>query len=188
MPLANGKSISLTKARELAGRGHLFCTRHRPALAYGALRAGAVVLDHHSEEGKVVADALGAVDLDVWSTMLDGTQDEPLLDGVNQLLRHQGEAWSVKASARVEEGVAAIDLAHLGAKIPDVHGTRLIMVDAGAPWLAEARGFFESRPQAAIFMALDHLALRLGLADPRRAQLLGECARQAILESFAVAR
>jgi hypothetical protein len=188
VPLANGKAISLMKARELASRGRLFCTTHRPALASGALRAGAVVLDHQSEEGKVVADALAAVDLDAWSTMLDGAATEPLLDGVNRLLRQRGEEWAVKTSAPVPGGLAALDIGPLGARFPGIHGSRLVLVDAEAPWLAEARWYHQSRPRAAIFMAVDQLAMRLGLPDPRRAELLGDCAREAILESFGAAR
>jgi transglutaminase-like putative cysteine protease len=187
IPRADGKAISLTRARDLASRGRLFCTRRRPPLARHALQAGAVVLDHGVAEGKIVADALGAVDLDGWAPMIDGIVEDPLLDGVNQLLLDYGESWAVRASGKVDGGLAAIDLVPLGGRIPGLRlqATRLVLVDAAATWLTEARVYFESRPQAAIFMVLDQLALRLHLPVARRGPLLGESARQAILESFA---
>jgi hypothetical protein len=186
VPCADGKAVSLIKARDLAQRGRLFFTRAATDLARSGMRAGAVVLDYGAEEGRTVADALGAVDLDSWARLIERASDDPLLEGVNRLLRSHGEAWAVRASVRVDSGVAAIDLASLGTRVPGVHGTRLVVVDQASDWLAEARRFHESRPQAAIFMVLDQLALRLHLPRPRRTQLLGESARQAILESFAV--
>ncbi len=185
VPLADGRAVSLSRARELASRGRLFSTRLRPELARTALAAGAAVVDYVLEEGKTVADALGAIDLDQWSKMIAIAADEPLLDEVNRLLRSEGEDWMVRSGTEVKAGVAALDLRPLGARLPGVKGTRLVLIDNQAPWLDEARRYFESRPQAATFMVLDQLALRLNLPRRRRGQILGESARQAILESFA---
>jgi hypothetical protein len=185
VPLADGRAISLLRARQLASKGRLFCTRDRPPLARRAMRAGATVLDDRLDEGRTVARALAAVDLDRWAEMIDACVEDPLLEGVNRILRKQGEEWSVRASTRVSTGVAAIDLHPLGGQLTGLHGTRLVLVDAHAPWLAEAAEQFGSRTQAAYFMVLDQLAGRLSLPEARREPLLGEVAQQVILEAFA---
>jgi hypothetical protein len=185
VPLASGGAISLHRARQLASRNRLFCTRDRPALAHTAMRAGAAVLDDRTEEGRTVSRAMGAVDLDAWAAMIEAAVDDPLLDGVNRILRRRGEEWAVRASTKVTGGVAAIDLAPLGGQLPGLHGTRLVLVDAHAPWLAEAAEIYVGRTQAAFFMVLDQLSIRLSLPDARREPLLGECAQQVVLEAFA---
>ena len=133
----------------------------------------------------MVADALGAIDLDSWANILDQAQVDPLLAAVNRTLRQQGENWVVKAAADVPGGLAAIDLKCIGARLPDVRAGRLVAVAADAPWLAHARGTFTRRPQASVFLVLDHLAARLDLGRRRRRRVLGESARAALLESFA---
>ena len=185
VPLADGQMISLTRARDLAGRGRLFCTRTRPPLAARALRAGAAVMDAAVAESRVVADALGAIDLDSWASILNQAEVDPLLAAVNRTLRRQGENWVVKAAADVPGGVAAIDLRRIGARLPDVGAGRLVAVAASAAWLAHARGNFARHPQASVFLVLDHLAARLDLGPRRRRRVLGESARAALLESFA---
>jgi transglutaminase-like putative cysteine protease len=184
VPLASGTAISLTRAGQLARRARLFSTRERPALARAALRAGAAVIDARTDEGKTVADALGAVDLDEWATTMERSTQDPLLREVNRILRRQGEEWAVRASPTVPSAVAAIDLAPLGTRMPGMHGTRLVMVDDHADWLAEARLHHQVRPPAAAFMVVDQLARRLDLPEPRRTQLLAAAARQAIMASF----
>jgi hypothetical protein len=185
VPVADGRFISLTRARDLVGRGRLFSTRTRPPMATRALRAGAAVLDLAAAEGRVVADALGAIDLDMWANILDQAKVDPLLAAVNRTLHQQGENWVVKAAADVPGGLAAIDLKRIGARLPDVRAGRLVAVAADAPWLAHARGNFTRRPQASVFLVLDHLAAHLDLGRRRRRRVLGESARAALLESFA---
>jgi hypothetical protein len=185
LPLADGRVISLTRARDLVGRGRLFSTRTRPSLATRALRGGAAVIDAAAEEGRAVADALGAIDLDSWANILDQARADPLLAAVNRTLRQQGENWAVKAAAEVPGGVAVIDLGSIGARLSDIRAGRLVVVAASAPWLAHARGNFTRHPRASVFLVLDHLAARLDLGARRRRRVLGEAASAALLESFA---
>jgi hypothetical protein len=107
-----------------------------------------------------------------------------VLDAANGVLRRHGEEWAVKASSQVWTGVAAIELGPLGVHLPGIHGTRLVMVDVNARWLLEARRSFAARPRAAVFLVLEELARRLDLAEGRAAPLLGDCAREAIMETY----
>jgi hypothetical protein len=185
VPLADGQAISLIRACALAGRGRLYTTATRPPLATSALAAGAVVLDHRREEGQVVADALGAIDLDDWAAMIDTARGEPLLDDVNRTLLRHGEEWEVRASARARGGIAILDLGPLGTAPAGVHGTRLVIVDADTSWLSDARREHARHPRAAVFTVLDQLATRLDLPRTRRERLLVEAARAALHEGFA---
>jgi hypothetical protein len=184
VPLASGKAVSLMKARALASRGRLFRSLTRPPLARSAQRAGAAVLDDQLPEGKAVGDALGAVDLDGWAAMIESATSDPLLEATNQRLREHGAAWSLRATTRARSAVTAIDLRPLGKRPRGVHGTRLVMIDQHAPWLAEARDRFAAEPQSAIFILLDQVTSRLELPEAQRGKLLGESARAAILEGY----
>lgn len=184
VPLVGGGAISLQRARELASRGRLYSSEVRAPLAGRAARAGAAVLDVHAAEGRTVADALGAVDLDRWDGRLAGSWTTPLVDAVNQALQRTGEPWSVRLVSQVTGGVATIDLAPLRAKVSGFRGTRAVIADADAAWMLEAEALFATAPRAAVFAVLDELAERLDLPEERRAPLLAGGARAALLEAM----
>ncbi|MEM7154781.1 MAG: transglutaminase domain-containing protein [Myxococcota bacterium] len=184
VPVLDGGAISLQRARELAAKGKLYRTSARPPLATRASRAGAVVLDARSPEGDTVADALGAIDLDLWHTRIEASCRTQLIDDVNRQLRRGGERWSVRLAPEISGRVATLELAGLKARIPGVHGSRIVLVDNRSPWVIEAETLHGVSPNAATFSVLDRLAEQLDLPEDRRAALLSEGARAALLESF----
>ncbi len=184
VPLVSDGAISLQRARELAAKGRLYRTRVRPPLAMRASRAGSAVLDACSPEGQTVADALGAVDLDRWDARLVASSTTPLLDEVNLLLRRRREHWSLRVVPEVSGRLAVLDLDALRARIPGLHGSRVVVIDANCSWLMEAEARHASAPQAAAFAVLDQVTDQLDLPEDRRAALLSEGARAALLESF----
>ncbi|MCX4246284.1 transglutaminase domain-containing protein [Paraliomyxa miuraensis] len=186
VPLVSDSAISLQRARELAAKGRLYRTHERSALAMRASRAGSVVLDTQSPEGQTVADALGAIDLDRWDARLGGSKTTPLLDEVNRTLRRRREGWSLRAATEVSGRIAALDLDTLRVRMPGVHGSRVVLIDATCSWLLEAEARHAHAPRTAVFAVLDHVADQLDLPEDRRAALLSEGARAALLESFPV--
>jgi hypothetical protein len=184
VPLSDGAAISLHRARELASSGRLYRTRTRAGLAAQAIRSGAAVLDDRTPEGTTVADALGAVDIDRWSSMLERSSSDRTLAAVNAALRERGEDWCIRVATEVASGMAVLDLAPLGARLPGVRATRLVLFDATDPVLVRAAGMARQSPRAAVLLALDHVAGRLGLTDDRRGHLLAGAARAAVLENF----
>jgi transglutaminase-like putative cysteine protease len=184
VPLVSHGAISLQRARELAAKGRLYRTHRRPPLAMRASRAGTAVLDTCSPEGQTVADALGAVDLDRWDAQLAASRTTPLLDEVNRLLRRRREPWSLRVAPEVSGRVAALDLDAVRARLPGLHGSRVVVVDANCSWLLEAEARHAQAPHAAAFAVLDQVADQLDLPEDRRAALLSEGARAALLESF----
>ncbi len=184
VPLSDGAAISLHRARELASGGRLYRTRTRSGLAAQAIRSGAAVLDDRTPEGTTVADALGAVDIDRWSAMLERSSSDRTLAAVNAALRERGEDWCIRVAAEVASGMAVLDLAPLGARLPGVRATRLVLFDAADPVLVRATAMARQSPRAAVLLALDHVAGRLGLTDDRRGHMLAGAARAAVLENF----
>jgi hypothetical protein len=188
VPLVGAGAISLQRARELAAKGRLYRTHERPPLAMRASRAGTAVLDTRSAEGRTVADALGAVDLDRWDARLVGSQTTPLVDEVNALLHRRREGWTLRVAPEVSGRIAVLDLVALRARMPGLRGSRVVLVDAGCSWLVEAEARFAQAPRAAAFAVLDQVADQLDLPEDRRASLLSEGARAALLESFPMGR
>jgi hypothetical protein len=184
VPLVDAGAISLQRARELAAKGRLYRTHERPPLAMRASRAGTAVLDTRSPEGRTVADALGAIDLDRWDARLVSSRTTPLVDEVNALLHRRREGWSLRVAPEMSGRLAVLDLDTLRARLPGLRGSRVVLVDAGCGWLVEAEARFAEAPRAATFAVLDQVADQLDLPEDRRASLLSEGARAALLESF----
>ena len=184
VPLSDGRAISLHRARELAAAGKLYRTRTRAGLAAQAIRSGAAVLDDRTPEGSTVADALGAVDVDRWSAMLERSACDRTIAAVNLALSRRGEDWCIRIAPDVANGVAVLDLAPLGTRLPGVRASRLALFDAADPVLQRAASLARETPRAAALLALDHVAGRLGIADERRGPLLAAVAKAALLETF----
>lgn len=184
VPLVGAGAISLQRARELAAKGRLYRTHERPPLAMRASRAGTAVLDTRSPEGRTVADALGAIDLDRWDARLVASRTTPLVDEVNALLHRRREGWTLRVAPETTGRIAVLDLDALRARMPGLRGSRVVLVDSGCGWLVEAEARFAKAPRAAAFAVLDQVADQLDLPEDRRALLLSEGARAALLESF----
>ena len=63
------------------------------------------------------------------------------------------------------------------------HGRRVVVVGTDNPWLRDAALALATRPNAAVFAALDYLAERLDLPAEPRARLLHAVARAAVREA-----
>lgn len=182
VPLIGGKAISLERAKVLAGQGALYRGRGGAALTLDAVKRGAKVLDETTPEGRVVADTLGASNLDRWTELLAAPVASPILERLNHYLRSQGRRWEVRAVDTLPESVASLDLKALG--IARTY-ERVIVVDRRNPWLIECERQAHRQPEAALFALLDHVCERAGVAHRERAQLLVEQADRALQESVA---
>lgn len=184
VPLINGNAISLNRARQLASLGRLYRTLGRPKIARSAMKSGASVLDDATAEGRTVADALGAVDLDRWSSWLDHGFATAVTLSLNSELRARGEDWGVLLSKGVPGAMAVLDLATMGAKVPRFRASRIVLLDADVMWVRDAMTRAERSPRTAAFILLDIVIDRLDLPIERRARLLAGGARRALEEGF----
>jgi len=184
VPLMRGGAISLHRARQLAAAGRLYGTERRPWLAKRASRAGAAVIDLRLPEGRTVADALGAIDLDRWSNWIEQSFADRLVERVNQSTRSRGEDWGIRLACNLPGEIAVLDLRALGVRLPSLRAGRLVLLDANSPWVTQGRQREADAPEFAVFMVLDRVAEHLDLPSRRRAYLLSQWARQALLETF----
>ncbi len=184
VPCVGGGALSVNRARELAAQGRLYASASRPSLARRAVEAKAIVLDATTPEGRTVADSLGAIDLDRWAIWLDRATAHPLTHAVNAVLKERGEDWSVWFGPDMPSSVTVLDLGKLGAKIRQHRGARMVLVDPTSPNAAAALALAARSPKLGALMLLDGLAERLDLERERRAPLLSDAAKDALLESF----
>jgi hypothetical protein len=179
IPLRNGKLTSLVRARARAGAGRLYSGAEFTDLSRRAVARGVPVLDAESPEGRTVASSLGATDLDHWGGLLARAEVTPILETLNLHIRRAGEPWQVRAVARLEGEISTLDLEDLGWR----DKRRVVLLNAGNPWLVSATQQLEQRPAAAIFALLDYVVDHLGLDAHRRARLLSERAAAAMAEA-----
>jgi hypothetical protein len=199
VPLLGGAKVALNDAHRLSSAGRLFASRQASALARRAADAGLRVLDTRSAEGRAVAEALGAVDLDVWDAVLAGSRTHPLLDAAAAELHRLGEVWDVRLVDR-DVGAGVLDLGpslarrgsassrrsrrgsgvQVGAAL---RAGRIVVVSGRDPSWGHAVARYPSRPHEALFTVLDMLAARLAWSPQRRARLLTRPAARAILEA-----
>jgi hypothetical protein len=179
VPALGRKRLALGPAWRAALRGQLFVSRARPALARRAAKAGLMVLDGARDEGRVVAEALGAIDLDEWETRLAAARAGPLAP-LNQHLRARAERWR----ALLLDGLGAPRLLVLpGARVlPAERAERLLLLDAADPWLAELVALQAARPARALLASLARLAPLAGLPPDEQLELLAPSAAAALEE------
>lgn len=175
--LARAEAISLDRARRLAAKRRLFRSSVGSRLARDAVAHGTPVVDAGTPEGRVLSLALGAIDLDHWSSLLERSSESGLARWVNLQLEILGEPWRVRAAPGLGEPMTELALEDLGL------GRRLILIDPEHPELAPARRFLPDRPETAAFVAVDLVVHRLDLTDRDRSRILSACARRALGEA-----
>jgi hypothetical protein len=181
IPIRGGGAISLQRARALASQGRLYVGREQTELSRTARSSGITVLDGDSPEGRTVAASLAATDLDRWGHRMARGQDTPLLQALAQHLREHGERWRIAAVRGLGDPVATLDLRPRGASRR--LGDRLVLIDAGDPFLLETERLRASRPHTAAFTLLDHLLDHLDIGAQRRAAMLAPLAERALQEA-----
>jgi transglutaminase-like putative cysteine protease len=176
VPTLSGRPTSLDEAGSLARTRRLFRSASRGTLARRAAAGGAVVLDAARAEGRVVADALGAIDLDEWDAFLARCRRPPVLVAVHARLRRLGETWEVRAVSGLV-APAVLDLPS-GRRV-----RRIVVVDLNAPWLVAAQRLFRKRRREAVFSAVERLVDGASVPAQSRRFILKTLAREALREA-----
>jgi hypothetical protein len=174
--LARAEAISIDRARRLAAKRRLFRSSIASRLARDAVARGTPVIDASTAEGRVLSLALGAIDLDHWSELLDRSSESGLGRWMNLQLELLDEPWRVRAVSGLGEPMTELALEDLGL------GRRLILIDPQHAELRPARRFLPDHPETAAFTALDLVANRLDLTDRDRSRILAVSARRALAE------
>ncbi len=177
VPLRGGGAISLGQAYELAAAERLYSSDVGSPFAERAVKSGARVLDAMKPEGKVVAEALGGVNLDRWDRLLRTVATNDLIDEVNRYLEARGERWRLMIGPELTKEPEILP-------VPGSRDERWVVLNADAPWLARAQQLAGHRPQRALFTVIDEAALWLRLTGLRRGRLLAPLARAVMREEL----
>jgi hypothetical protein len=184
VPQLGGTTISVKRARRRAAQGRLFRSRDHSRLAEKAAARGAAVIDAAQPAGEVVADLLGAYDLDHWDRLLAHRVAAPFIQTVNRVLRECGERWQVRVATGASEALTTLDLnaLGLGRRVPD----QLVMIGSDTALCTAASALFTTRPWQAVLMVSDAAVHHLDLPLTRRSLVLGLLASRAVAERESV--
>jgi hypothetical protein len=175
----SGRSISLARARKLAGSGRLACGSRRSVLARRAARRGGVVLDLDSRTSAAAADALAAVNLDRWSELIDRAEDDALTVRVENRLRAVGELCRVAIVDDVGLEMAIFD----GSVLSLGSDARWVLVDSESRLWQSLRRLTERWPARATLLLADMVLHRTGAPPLIRHRCLSSLAAEALLEA-----
>ena len=178
VPLLDGSSISLRRARDEVRKGRLAVGSGLSNLASRAAAGGGSVVDGERAEGAAAADALGAVDLDRWQTMLDRSLPQAVADRVEEALHAVGEPCRLRVARSVGEEIAVLDGRRFGLGRSDVW---VIADHSGDAWRA-VRTFGDHLPAQAALLLGEAVVERLGVPEGPRSRCLAGLARAALLE------
>ncbi len=169
--------VSLARARRLASKNRLFRSALGSELARRAAARGVPVIDASTAEGRVLSLALGAVDVDHWSGLLERGSHSSLSRRINRRLDALGAPWRLREASGLDRPWVEIALDDL--KL----GKRQIVVDPNHLEFQPVRALIDDHPEAAAFTLLDVLLHRVELPERERARILAGFAVAAVGEA-----
>ncbi len=184
-------AVSLARARRMGRDNRLFRSSTGSRLARRAAARRVPVIDASTAEGRVLSLALGAIDLDQWSSLLERSSrsrrerdrfEAELVRLINRRLDEVGAVFRLRQVSDLPQPWIEIALEDLGL------GKRQILVDLSHLEYAPVRAQLGVYPQAAAFTMLDVLLHRVELAERERARILAAFGRHAVEEGAAPAR
>ncbi|MEM7356563.1 MAG: transglutaminase-like domain-containing protein, partial [Acidobacteriota bacterium] len=175
--LETASAISLDRARRLGAQNRLFRSGKGSDLARKAAARGIPVIDAAAPEGRVTSVALGAIDLDRWSGLLQQSLETRLCSRINERLEALHAPWRVREVSGLPEPWTEVALEDLRL------GRRLMLLDMDQLEFAPARRLLPQQLDAAAFTTLDVLLHRLDMSDRERAKILAAFAESAVSEA-----
>ncbi len=176
VPVVNGGPISLRRALALARRGRLYRATEVSDLVRRTSARSAAVVDAALPEGLVVADLLGAVDLDPWRGVLERSSQDEVMSRMEQALREVGLRVRLCVAPGAPAALAVID----GGPFGFGRGSSLVAVDVGSRLWKVVSGAALERPEWAVLLLGDEIVERAGAPRGREAHLRGELARRTL--------
>jgi len=176
VPCLQGRPISLDEAERLASKGKLYSSSRRSHLAFRAASRGVKVIDAGATEGEVTSLALGGIDLDEWSDLVDSSRLTPLPRRINEELAAARLPWRVEEAPGLGDRLRLVDLQAIRL------GVAKVLIDPDHADFASAYRELAERPASAVLLALDVIAASLELPAAERGRLLAAVARRALSE------
>jgi len=179
VPLLERPPISLVQACEGLRRDRLGSGSRTSRLALAAAAAGGMVLDGGSREGRVVAEALGAVDLDRWQEMIERSRIEPLAERVEEAFGAAGEPCRLRIASQVGQQMAVLDGRAFGLG----RGSCRVVIDEESELWKAVCELGRRQPARAALLLADSIVQLIGVPSPSRPRCLKALAEAALLES-----
>lgn len=171
VPVFPSGRAKLGRVWDAASRQRLYRCADADALGRRVARAGGLVVDTRRPEGEIVADALGAVDLDAWAALLGRSRSGPLLGRVERAFRNAGEPIQLLAAPGLG-GDHVLDLPH--GRLRRGARRRVVLVDGMDATTGSA---------LAAFSLADRIVSLLRLPPLRAGRVLGPLAAAALREA-----
>ena len=179
VPLLERSPISLAQARDGLRRGRLGSGSRTSRLAVAAAVAGGMVIDGGSRQGRVVAKALGAVDLDRWQEILERSWIEPVAGRVEEALDAAGEPCRLRIASGVGQQILVLDGRAFGLGRASC---RVVIDEESGLWKAVC-GLGSRQPARAALLLADSVVDAMGVPSQSRPRCLKALAEAALLES-----
>jgi len=179
VPLLDRPPISLAQARDGLRRGRLGSGSRTSRLAVAAAEAGGMVIDGGSREGRVVAEALGAVDLDRWQEILERSRIEAPAERVEEALDAAGEPCRLRIAPEVGQQIAVFDGRAFGLG----RGSCRVVIDEESELWKAVCGLGRRQPARAALLLADSVVDAMGVPSQSRHRCLKALAEAALLES-----
>ncbi len=179
VPLLERPPISLAQARDGLRRGRLGSGSRTSRLAVAAAAAGGMVIDSGSRQGRVVAEALGAVDLDRWQEILERSWIEPVAERVEEALDAAGEPCRLRIASEVGQQVLVLDGRAFGLGRASC---RVVIDEESGLWKAVC-GLGRRQPARAALLLADSVVDAMGVSSQSWPRCLKALAEAALLES-----
>ncbi len=178
IPSLGGSPISLDRAQTLARQRRLAVSVRSSPLALRAVEAGRPVIDGSRSEGQAVAAALGAIDLDRWSEIIDRGCEHPLSQRLVEAASGVGETWDVIVVVDLSQEIAVLDGTPAGLD----RRRRVVAVDDGGALWKRVLRLGRSQPCTATLLLADRLTERLRMSSICKRRLLSKLAAEAVVE------
>ncbi len=136
------------------------------------------MVDSEVAEGAVVADLLGARDIDAWSGVTDRAESNPATDSMERALQRLGERWLIRIADNAPDDLSAIE----GRLVGHPSYQRLVVVDMDSPLWTAAVKWLPDRPAWTSFVLADGIADALDLGVDVRRRCLAVLAHDAVVE------
>jgi transglutaminase-like putative cysteine protease len=178
VPLLERSPISLAQARAGLRRGRLGSGSSKSRLAVEAA-AGGMVIDGDSREGRAVAEALGAVDLDRWQEILEGSWIEPLTERIEGALDAAGEPCRLRIASDVGQHMAALDGRAFGLG----RSSCWVVIDEESELWKGVCDIGHRQPARAALLLADSVVHLIGVPPLFRPRCLAALAEAALIET-----
>jgi len=177
VPTVGCGALSLRRLRRLARSGRLYRSDRKTGVARDAARRGAVVIDASGDEGRAVADLLGARDLDSWDGLLARARSTSLTRLVESAAARRGERWLLRVAPDAPAALAI----HEGGPFGLTPSTRVVVVAEESRLWRVSEALANRQGWAALMLA-SVVADELGIAPATKTLVLADLARRAVWE------